>query len=58
LLTTWAGPGINIAEVTKKRNPVGNLDNVAFEKENMKQEVESYLMAWLSTGHIWHGNTI
>jgi hypothetical protein len=42
LLTTWAGPGINIAEVTKKRNPVGDLDNVAFEKENMKQEVESY----------------
>jgi hypothetical protein len=26
----------------KKRNPVGNLDNVAVEKENMKQEVESY----------------
>jgi hypothetical protein len=42
LLTTWAGPGINIAEVTKKINPVGNLDNVAFEKENMKQEVGSY----------------
>jgi hypothetical protein len=32
-----------VATVTKKRNPVGNLDNIAFEKEKMKQEVESYL---------------
>ena len=31
-----------MATVTKKRNPVGNLDNIAFEKEKMKQEVESY----------------
>ena len=26
----------------KKRNPVGNVDNRAFEREKMKEEVESY----------------
>jgi hypothetical protein len=31
-----------INTTTKKRNPVGKLDNKIFEREKIKEEVESY----------------
>ncbi len=31
----------NISTGYKRRNPVGNLDNIKFDKENMKEEVEN-----------------
>lgn len=37
---------------------MGNLDNVTWDKEVMKEEVDSYQIIQRSTGQIWQGGTM